>query len=136
MKIKYLSISRYPMRNIAFMRFAFAKKYKALLPSAIRSEPEHQSGGAAFEPCRPIPCTCTASWPICRVSYNTLNSNYNKLNDNYSNSSTKVSQLSSDLQKSEQRLKEVEEALKKRDAATNALKDKLQAACLVSRTAD
>ena len=63
-------------------------------------------------------------------NYATLNTNYNKLNDNYSNSSSKVSQLSSDLQKREQRLKEVEEALKKRDAATNALKDKLQQALL------
>jgi chemotaxis protein MotB len=63
-------------------------------------------------------------------SYNTLSGNYNKLNDNYSSSSTKVSQLSSDLQKREERLKEVEEALKKRDAATNALKDKLQQALL------
>src|SRR6202000_2556725 len=62
--------------------------------------------------------------------YNTLSGNYNKLNDNYSSSSTKVSQLSSDLQKREERLKEVEEALKKRDAATNALKDKLQQALL------
>jgi chemotaxis protein MotB len=63
-------------------------------------------------------------------SYNTLNSNYNKLNDNYSNSSSKVTQLSSDLQKREERLKEVEDALKKRDAASAALKDKLQKALL------
>jgi chemotaxis protein MotB len=63
-------------------------------------------------------------------SYNTLNSSYNKLNDNFNNSSTKVTQLSSDLQKREERLKEVEEALKKRDAATAALKDKLQQALL------
>jgi chemotaxis protein MotB len=63
-------------------------------------------------------------------SYSTLSGNYNKLNDNYSSSSTKVNQLSSDLQKREERLKEVEEALKKRDAATNALKDKLQQALL------
>ncbi|HTD98688.1 MAG TPA: OmpA family protein [Mucilaginibacter sp.] len=63
-------------------------------------------------------------------SYNTLSGNYNKLNDNYSSTNTKVSQLSSDLQKREQRLKEVEEALKKRDAATNALRDKLQQALL------
>ena len=63
-------------------------------------------------------------------NYNTLTGNYNKLNDNYNSSSTKVSQLSSDLQKREERLKEVEEALKKRDAATNALKDKLQQALL------
>jgi chemotaxis protein MotB len=63
-------------------------------------------------------------------SYNTLNTNYNKLNDNYNNSSTRVSQLSTDLQKREQRLKEVEDALKKRDAASAALKDKLQQALL------
>ncbi|MBS1531783.1 MAG: OmpA family protein [Bacteroidetes bacterium] len=63
-------------------------------------------------------------------SYNTLNASYNKLNDNFSNSSTKVTQLSADLQQREQRLKEVEEALKKRDAATAALKDKLQQALL------
>jgi len=63
-------------------------------------------------------------------SYNTLNSNYNKLNDNYSNSSSKVTQLSGDLQKREDRLKEVEAALQKRDAATAALKDKLQQALL------
>lgn len=63
-------------------------------------------------------------------SYNTLNSNYNKLNDNLNNSSTKVTQLSNDLQAREKRLKEVEAALQKRDAATAALKDKLQQALL------
>ncbi|MBS1504291.1 MAG: OmpA family protein, partial [Bacteroidetes bacterium] len=63
-------------------------------------------------------------------NYAALNSNYNKLNDNYNNSSTRVSQLSSDLQKREQRLKEVEAALQKRDAATAALKEKLQQALL------
>jgi chemotaxis protein MotB len=65
-----------------------------------------------------------------RNNFNSLSSNYNKLNDNYSSSSSKVSQLSSDLQKREQRLREVEDALKKRDAATNALRDKLQQALL------
>ncbi|MEO6852287.1 MAG: OmpA family protein [Mucilaginibacter sp.] len=63
-------------------------------------------------------------------NYNTLSTNYNKLNDNYSSTSSKVTQLSGDLQKREQRLREVEEALKKRDAATGALKDKLQQALL------
>lgn len=63
-------------------------------------------------------------------SYNTLNSNYNKLNDNYNGTSTRVNQLSSDLQKREERLKEVEETLRKRDAATAALRDKLQQALL------
>jgi chemotaxis protein MotB len=59
-----------------------------------------------------------------------LNDSYNALNNNYSASSTKVNQLSSDLQKREQRLKEVEDILHKQDAATNALKDKLQRALL------
>jgi chemotaxis protein MotB len=63
-------------------------------------------------------------------NYSTLSTNYNKLNDNYSSSSSKVSQLSGDLQQREQRLREVEAALKKRDAATSALKDKLQQALL------
>jgi chemotaxis protein MotB len=41
-----------------------------------------------------------------------------------------VNQLSSDLEKREARLKEVEDILHKQDAATNALKDKLQQALL------
>jgi chemotaxis protein MotB len=63
-------------------------------------------------------------------SYNTLNDSYNTLNSNYNNSSSKVTQLSSDLQNREERLKQVEDILHKQDAATNALKDKLQQALL------
>lgn len=63
-------------------------------------------------------------------SYNALNTNYNALNANYSASSSKVNQLSSDLEKREARLKEVEDILHKQDAATNALKNKLQQALL------
>jgi len=62
--------------------------------------------------------------------YNTLNSNYNTLNDNYNATSTKVTKLSGDLQAREARLKEVEDILHKQDAASQALKDKLQQALL------
>lgn len=56
-----------------------------------------------------------------------LNSNYAALR---ANSSTEINKLSADLEKREARLKEVEEILRKRDAATNALKEKLQKALL------
>jgi chemotaxis protein MotB len=64
------------------------------------------------------------------ANYNRLNDNYNTLNTNYSASSSKVSQLSTDLQNREERLKQVEDILHKQNAATNALKDKLQQALL------
>jgi chemotaxis protein MotB len=63
-------------------------------------------------------------------NYNVLNDKYNALNNNFNTSSSKVTALSSDLKKREARLKEVEDALHKRDEATNALKNKLQAALL------
>ncbi|MBK0383353.1 OmpA family protein [Pedobacter sp. SD-b] len=56
-----------------------------------------------------------------------LNSNYATLRNN---TSSEINKLSADLEKREARLKEVEEILKKRDAATNALKEKLQQALL------
>ncbi len=63
-----------------------------------------------------------------------LNSQLEALNENYaalrSNSSTEINKLSEDLKKREARLQEVEEILRKRDAATNALKEKLQKALL------
>jgi chemotaxis protein MotB len=71
------------------------------------------------------------------TQYNTLNTSYKALNDKYgilngrlSKSSSKVDQLAADLAKREERLKEVEDALHKQDAATNALKNKLQQALL------
>lgn len=63
-------------------------------------------------------------------SYNTLKANYEALNNNFSTTASRVTQLSSDLKSREQRLKEVEDILRKRDAATNALKEKLQKALL------
>jgi chemotaxis protein MotB len=56
-----------------------------------------------------------------------LNSNYTSLR---AKSSSEINKLSADLQKREARLKEVEDILRKRDAATNALKEKLQKALL------
>ena len=63
-------------------------------------------------------------------NYNTLNYNYNALNDKYTTTSSKVTKLSGDLEAREARLKEVEDILHKQDAASQALKDKLQQALL------
>jgi len=63
-------------------------------------------------------------------NYNKLNFNYNELNDKYNTTSTKVTKLSGDLEAREARLKEVEDILHKQDAASQALKDKLQQALL------
>ena len=56
-----------------------------------------------------------------------LDANYTSLR---SNSSSEINKLSENLKQREARLKEVEEILRKRDAATNALKEKLQKALL------
>ncbi|MGV3507778.1 MAG: OmpA family protein [Sphingobacteriaceae bacterium] len=56
-----------------------------------------------------------------------LDANYASLR---ANSSSEIKRLAADLQRREARLKEVEDILRKRDAATNALKDKLQKALL------
>ena len=56
-----------------------------------------------------------------------LDANYASLR---ANSSTEIKKLSADLERREARLKEVEDILNKRDAATNALKEKLQKALL------
>jgi len=56
-----------------------------------------------------------------------LDANYASLR---ANSSSEIKKLSADLERREARLKEVEDILRKRDAATNALKEKLQKALL------
>lgn len=56
-----------------------------------------------------------------------LDANYASLR---ANSSSEIKRLSADLERREARLKEVEEILRRRDAATNALKEKLQKALL------
>lgn len=56
-----------------------------------------------------------------------LDANYASLR---ANSSSEIKRLAADLERREARLKEVEDILRKRDAATNALKEKLQKALL------
>jgi chemotaxis protein MotB len=56
-----------------------------------------------------------------------LDANYASLR---ANSSSEIKRLTADLERREARLKEVEDILRKRDAATNALKEKLQKALL------
>ncbi|WP_423146881.1 OmpA family protein [Rubrolithibacter danxiaensis] len=56
-----------------------------------------------------------------------LGTNYASLR---ANSSSEIKKLADDLKKREARLKEVEDILRKRDAASNALKEKLQKALL------
>jgi chemotaxis protein MotB len=56
-----------------------------------------------------------------------LDANYASLR---ANSSSEIKKLAADLQRREARLKEVEDILRSRDAATNALKEKLQKALL------
>ncbi|TAH02340.1 MAG: hypothetical protein EAZ15_05335 [Sphingobacteriales bacterium] len=68
------------------------------------------------------------------TNYSKLRSNssgeINKLSGNVNKLSGDLSKLSDDLKLREERLREVEEILRKRDAATEALKNKLQKALL------
>ena len=68
------------------------------------------------------------------ATLNNLNKNYAALRSNSSGEINKLSgnlsKLAEDLKKREERLREVEEILKKRDAATDALRQKLQKALL------
>ena len=106
------------------------KKYKALV--AERDSLQNRSVNLEAEAAALQADTARLGQQIvdAKKNYATLNDSYNALNSNYSASSSKVDQLSSDLQKREARLKEVEDILHKQDAATNALKDKLQKALL------
>lgn len=130
MKIKYCLLALMLSVTLHSCVVLSPKKYKSLL--AERDSLSNRSTSLEAELASLQADTMHLHHQIAELknNYDALNSNYNKLNDNYTNSSSKVSQLSSDLQKREQRLKEVEDALKKRDAATAALKDKLQQALL------
>jgi chemotaxis protein MotB len=130
MKLKYYLLAAILCTMMHSCVVLSPKKYKALLAERDSLSNHNTSLEAQLSALRADTATLHHQLADLQNSYNALNANYNKLNDNYSSSSTKVSQLSSDLQKREQRLKEVEDALKKRDAATNALKDKLQQALL------
>ncbi len=130
MKLKYYLLAAILCTMLHSCVVLSPKKYKALLAERDSLSNHNTSLEAQLSSLRADTANLHHQLADLQNSYNALNANYNKLNDNYSSSSTKVSQLSSDLQKREQRLKEVEDALKKRDAATNALKDKLQKALL------
>lgn len=130
MKLKYYLLAAFLCTMLHSCVVLSPKKYKALLAERDSLSNHNTSLEAQLSALRADTATLHHQLADLQNNYNALNANYNKLNDNYSSSSTKVSQLSSDLQKREQRLKEVEDALKKRDAATNALKDKLQQALL------
>jgi chemotaxis protein MotB len=130
MKLKYYLLAAILCTMLHSCVVLSPKKYKALLAERDSLSNHNTSLEAQLSSLRADTMNLHHQLADLQNNYNALNANYNKLNDNYSSSSTKVSQLSSDLQKREQRLKEVEDALKKRDAATNALKDKLQQALL------
>jgi chemotaxis protein MotB len=130
MKLKYYLLAAILCTMLHSCVVLSPKKYKALLAERDSLSNRSTSLEAQLSSLRADTMNLHHQLADLQNNYNALNANYNKLNDNYSSSSTKVSQLSSDLQKREQRLKEVEDALKKRDAATNALKDKLQQALL------
>ncbi|MGZ3753502.1 MAG: OmpA family protein [Mucilaginibacter sp.] len=130
MKIKYLLLAATFCVTLHSCTILSPKKYKALLAERDSLSNRSTSLEAQLSSLQADTMHLHRQLAELQNSYNTLSTNYNKLNDNYSSSSTKVSQLSTDLQKREARLKEVEEALKKRDAATNALRDKLQQALL------
>lgn len=130
MKLKYYLLAAILCTMLHSCVVLSPKKYKALLAERDSLSNRNTSLEAQLSSLRADTMNLHHQLADLQNNYNALNANYNKLNDNYSSSSTKVSQLSSDLQKREQRLKEVEDALKKRDAATNALKDKLQQALL------
>ena len=130
MKIKYLLLAATLCVTLHSCVTLSPKKYKALLAERDSLTNRSTTLEAQLSALQADTMHLHRQLADLQGNYNTLSTNYNKLNDNYSNSSTKVSQLSTDLQKREQRLKEVEEALKKRDAAANALRDKLQQALL------
>jgi chemotaxis protein MotB len=130
MKTKYLLLAATLCITLHSCVVLLPKKYKALVAERDSLSNRSNTLEAQLSSLQADTMHLHRQLAELQASYTTLSGNYNKLNDNYSSSSTKVSQLSSDLQKREERLKEVEEALKKRDAATNALKDKLQQALL------
>jgi chemotaxis protein MotB len=130
MKIKYLLYAAFICMTLHSCVALSPKKYKALLAERDSLNTRSTSLEAQVSSLQADTMHLHHQIADLQNSYNTLNANYNKLNDNFNHSSNQVNQLSGDLQKREQRLKEVEEALQKRDAATAALKDKLQQALL------
>ena len=130
MKIKYYLFAAVLITTLHSCVVLSPKKYKALV--ADRDSLQNRTVNLEAEVAALQADTARLDHELAdaRKNYTTLNDSYNALNSNYSASSSKVSQLSSDLEKREARLKEVEDILHKQDAATNALRDKLQQALL------
>jgi len=130
MKLKYLLLAGFLCATLHSCVVLSPKKYKSLLTDRDSLSTRTNTLEAEVSALQADTMHLHRQLADLQNSYNTLNANYSKLNDNYNNSSTKVNELATDLKKREQRLKEVEEALKKRDAASSALKEKLQKALL------
>jgi len=130
MKITYFLFAAFLCAMLYSCVVLSPKKYKALL--ADRDSLQNRTTNLEAEKASLQADTARLHHELAdlHASYNTLNDSYTALNNNYSASSSKVNQLSSDLQKREERLKQVEDILHKQDAATNALRDKLQQALL------
>jgi chemotaxis protein MotB len=130
MKVKYFLFAALCMLTLHSCVVMSPKKYKALV--ADRDSLQNRTTSLEAEVSALQSDTARLHHEIAeaRRKYGDLNDNYNTLNNNYNASSSKVSQLSADLQKREARLKEVEDILHKQDAASQALKDKLQQALL------
>jgi len=130
MKIKYYLLATLFMLVLHSCVVMSPKKYKALV--ADRDSLQNRTTSLEAEVSALQSDTARLHHEIAeaRRKYGDLNDNYNTLSSNYNASSSKVSQLSADLEKREARLKEVEDILHKQDAASQALKDKLQQALL------
>jgi chemotaxis protein MotB len=130
MKIKYYLLAAILIATLHSCVVLSPKKYKALVND--RDSLQNRTVNLEAEVASLQADTARLRHELADLhrSYNTLNDSYNTLNSNYNNSSSKVTQLSSDLQNREERLKQVEDILHKQDAATNALRDKLQQALL------
>jgi len=130
MKIKYYLLAAILITTLHSCVVLSNKKYKGLV--ADRDSLQNRTVNLEAEVASLQADTARLHHEIAdaKAKYQSLNDSYNTLNNNLSASSTKVNQLSSDLQAREARLKQVEDILNKQNAASNALKDKLQQALL------
>ena len=130
MKIKYYLLAAILITTLHSCVVLSTKKYKGLV--ADRDSLQNRTVNLEAEVASLQADTARLHHEIAdaKAKYQSLNDNYNTLNNNLSASSSKVNQLSSDLQERHARLKQVEDILNKQNAASNALKDKLQQALL------
>ena len=130
MKIKYYLLAAILITTLHSCVVLSTKKYKGLV--ADRDSLQNRTVNLEAEVASLQADTARLHHEIAdaKAKYQSLNDSYNTLNNNLSASSSKVNQLSSDLQERDARLKQVEDILNKQNAASNALKDKLQQALL------